>query len=247
MEGQIEIVKMVRPILDQEMIEELETYFKGVQEDNKVGAIILTGLGNGIFSEGFDPGERSSFSPILAERFSRKGQSLLLLIENLGKAVIAMVNGKALAEGFEMLLACPLRIGSDEAVFNLPQVGLGLIPGWGGVHRMSRIIGISKAMELILTGRDLNAQEALEIGLLNQVVSPKDLEAACLDMGKTILKKGPVAVRLVLEAIHRGIESSLEVGSALESSFLGICCSTEDKDEGLEAFFEKRPPDFKGV
>jgi enoyl-CoA hydratase len=246
-EGKTEIVRLTEPILNQGTMDELDTYFKNVREDNEVGIIVLTGPGDGKFSDGFDSGERAAFSPILAESFSRRGQSLMLLIENLGKAVIAGINGKASAEGFELVLACPLRIASKEAIFNLPQVSLGLIPGWGGVHRLSRIVGMSKALELILTSRDLSAQEALEIGLLNQVVSGAELEKACLEMAETILKKGPVAVRLVLEAIHRGIETSLEVGSALESSFLGICCSTEDKDEGLRAFFEKRAPNFKGV
>ncbi|MDY7035813.1 MAG: enoyl-CoA hydratase-related protein [Thermodesulfobacteriota bacterium] len=244
--GKIEIVRLMHPSINQEMVKELETYFLSVREDDEVGAVILNGSGNGFFSEGFHSSQRSSFSPISAERFSRDGQSFLLLIENLGKAVIAGVDGRASAEGFELVLACPLRIASEDAIFNLPQVGLGLIPGWGGIHRLARIIGMSKALELILTGRDLAVLEAQEIGLINRLVSREDLEKECLEMAETILTKGPVAVRLALEAIHRGIESSLEIGSALESSFMGLCYATEDKDEGLKAFFEKRSPNFKG-
>ena len=246
-EGKIERVKMLQPVINKKMVMELMTYFRDVRVDDEIRAVILKGPGDGIFSEGFDMAERSSFLPIEAEDYSRMGQSLLLMVENLHKVVIAQIEGKASAEGFELALACPIRIASDNAVLDLPQVGLGTIPGWGGVHRLSRIIGMSRAIETIIMGKALNAKQAQEMGLLNGVFPVDELEKECLKMGETILTKGPVAVRLVLEVIHRGIESSLEIGGALESSFMALCYSTEDKDEGLKAFFEKRSPDFKGI
>ena len=177
--------------------------------------------------------------------FSEDGQAVFNLIENLGKPVIAAVNGYALGGGAELALACHMRIASENAKFGQPEVNLGIIPGYGGTQRLARLVGKGRAMELILTGESIDAPEALRIGLVNKVVAVPELMKAAESMARKIIDKGQVAVRLALMAITATHELSLESGQAFEAELFGRCCASEDFKEGTRAFLEKRKPAFK--
>ena len=225
---------------------DLRTAFEDAQADAAVGGVILTGAGNKAFIAGADISELAHATAIDAERASRFGQGVLDLIENLGKPVIAAVNGFALGGGCETAMACTLRIAVESASFGQPEVTLGLIPGGGGTQRLPRLVGKGRALQLILSGEMISAQEAYRIGLVNEVVSA----AGLIDRAETILKQimanAPIAVKFSLEAANKGLETSQSEGLALEASYFGICAATEDKKEGTSAFLEKRAPQFHG-
>jgi len=225
---------------------DLETAFQDAKADASVLGVILTGAGEKAFIAGADISELAHVDAYGAEESSRFGQGVLDLIENLGKPVIAAVNGFALGGGCETAMACTMRIATEHAKFGQPEVKLGLLPGGGGTQRLPRLVGKGRALQLILTGETISAQEAYRIGLVNEVVPA----ASLIDRAETILKQiaanAPIAVKFSLEAANKGLETSQSQGLALEASFFGICAATEDKKEGTTAFLEKRTPQFRG-
>jgi enoyl-CoA hydratase/carnithine racemase len=225
---------------------DLHTAFEEAKADASVHGVILTGTGDKAFIAGADIGELANVDAFEAEESSRFGQGVLDLIENLGKPVIAAINGFALGGGCETAMACTIRIAAEQARFGQPEVKLGLLPGGGGTQRLPRLVGKGRALQLILTGETISAQEAYRIGLVNEVVPA----ASLIDRAEAILKQiaanAPIAVKFSLEAANKGLETSQSQGLALEASFFGICAATEDKKEGTAAFFEKRAPQFRG-
>jgi len=225
---------------------DLQAAFQDAKADASVHGVILTGAGDKAFIAGADISELAHVDAYEAEESSRFGQSVLDLIENLGKPVIAAINGFALGGGCETAMACTMRIAAEHARFGQPEVKLGLLPGGGGTQRLPRLVGKGRALQLILTGETIPAQEAYRIGLVNEVVPAADL----IDRAETILKQitanAPIAVKFSLEAANKGLETSQSEGLALEASYFGICAATEDKKEGTSAFLEKRAPQFRG-
>jgi len=211
-----------------------------------VRGIILTGAGDKAFIAGAHISEIAHITAIDAERSSRYGQDVLTLIENLGKPVIAVVNGFALGGGCETAMACTIRVASEHARFGQPEVTLGIIPGGGGTQRLPRLVGKGRALQIILSGAMITAQEAYRIGLVNEVVPATDLIPRAEAILKQIFANAPVAIRFSLEAVNRGLETSQAEGMALEASLFGLCAGTEDKDEGTQAFLQKRAAKFKG-
>jgi enoyl-CoA hydratase len=232
--------------LSDSVIDELEQVFIAVKEEDDVKAVILTGAGEKAFVAGADISQLVNLNPLEGKLFAEKGQKVLSLIEGLGKPVIAAVNGFALGGGCELAMACTLRLASSNAKLGQPEVNLGIIPGYGGTQRLSRLVGKGRALELVLTGRMVDAQEAREMGLVNKVVEPDRLMEEAENLARTIMSKGPVAVKLGMEAVNRGMEVSLDEGLRIEADLFGVCCATEDKMEGTKAFLEKRKPRFQG-
>lgn len=225
---------------------DLHAAFEDAKADASVRGVILTGAGDKAFIAGADISELAHVDAYDAEESSRFGQGVLDLIENLGKPVIAAINGFALGGGCETAMACTIRIAAEHARFGQPEVKLGLLPGGGGTQRLPRLVGKGRALQLILTGETISAQEAYRIGLVNEVVPAANL----IDRAETILKQimanAPIAVKFSLEAANKGTETSQSEGLVLEASFFGICAATEDKKEGTAAFLEKRAPQFRG-
>jgi enoyl-CoA hydratase/carnithine racemase len=225
---------------------DLRTAFETARDDAAVRGVILTGAGNKAFIAGADIGELAHLGAYEAEQSSRFGQEVLHLVETLGKPVIAAVNGFALGGGCETAMACTLRVAADTAQFGQPEVMLGLIPGGGGTQRLPRLVGKGRALQLILSGEMISAQEAHRIGLVNEVVPATDLIARAEAILKKIAANAPIAVKLALEAANRGLEMSQGDGLLLEASYFGLCAATDDKKEGTSAFLEKRAPQFHG-
>src|SRR5271168_2134865 len=225
---------------------DLHTAFEDVKKDASVRGVILTGAGDKAFIAGADISELANVDAYDAEESSRFGQGVLDLIENLGKPVIAAINGFALGGGCETAMACTIRIAVEHARFGQPEVKLGLLPGGGGTQRLPRLVGKGRALQLNLTGETISAQEAYRIGLVNEVVPVADLIARAEAILKQILANAPIAVRYSLEAVNKGLETSQAEGLALEASFFGICAATDDKKEGTSAFLEKRAAQFLG-
>ncbi len=226
--------------------QELREVLASFKTNPDVLAVILTGAGDKAFVAGTDIGELTALDQDSGKEFSRAGQKVFDDVENLGKPVIAAVNGYALGGGCELALACHLRVASEKAVFGQPEVNLGLIPGYGGTQRLARLIGRGRAMELILTGNHIPAQEAYRIGLVNAVVPHADLSAAAKKLAALIAAKAPIAVRMALKAVNVTAETSLADGQQLEASLFGVCCGTADFREGTSAFLEKRNASFRG-
>ena len=208
--------------------------------------VILTGAGDKAFIAGADISELAHLAAFEAEQSSRFGQEVLDLIENMGKPVIAAVNGFALGGGCETAMACTIRIASDSAKFGQPEVTLGLLPGGGGTQRLTRLVGKGRALQLILSGEMITAQEAYRIGLVNEIVPAANLIARAEAILKRISANAPIAVKFALEAANKGLETSQSAGLMLEASYFGLCAATEDKKEGTAAFLEKRAPQFHG-
>ena len=225
---------------------DLKTAFEDARDDAAIRGVILTGAGDKAFIAGADISELIQVGAFEAEQSSRFGQEVLDLIENLGKPVIAAVNGFALGGGCETAMACTIRIAVETAKFGQPEVALGLIPGGGGTQRLPRLVGKGRALQLILSGDMITAQEAYRIGLVNEIVPA----AALIQRAEAILTKiasnAPIAVKFALEAANRGMETSQSAGLLLEASYFGLCAATEDKKEGTTAFLEKRAPQFRG-
>jgi enoyl-CoA hydratase/carnithine racemase len=248
--GSIAYVTVNRPkvlnALNTPTWKDLRTAFEDARDDDAVRGVILTGAGTKAFIAGADIGELAQLSAFEAEQSSRFGQEVLDLVENLGKPVIAAVNGFALGGGCETAMACTIRIAVDSAKFGQPEVTLGLVPGGGGTQRLPRLVGKGRALQLILSGEMISAQEAYRIGLVNEIVPAADL----ITRAETVLKKiganAPIALKLALEAANKGMETSQSQGLLLEASYFGLCAATEDKKEGTSAFLEKRPPQFRG-
>ena len=225
---------------------DLRTAFEDARDDGAVRGVILRGTGDKAFIAGADIGELAHATALEAEESSRFGQKVLDLIENLGKPVIAAVNGFALGGGCETAMACSIRIAVDTARFGQPEVKLGLLPGGGGTQRLPRLVGKGRALQLILSGEMISAQEAYRIGLVNEIVPAANLIARAEELLKQIAANAPVSVQLSLEAVNKGMDTSQSEGFALEASYFGLCAATEDKKEGTSAFLEKRAPQFHG-
>jgi enoyl-CoA hydratase/carnithine racemase len=225
---------------------DLRAAFEDARDDTSIRGVILTGAGNKAFIAGADISELAHVAAFEAERSSRFGQEVLDLIENLGKPVIAAINGFALGGGCETAMACTIRIAVETAKFGQPEVTLGLVPGGGGTQRLPRLVGKGRALQLILSGEIINAQEAYRIGLVNEIIPAADLIARAEGILKKIASNAPIAVRFALEAANKGMDTSQGEGLLLEASYFGLCAATEDKKEGTTAFLEKRIPQFQG-
>jgi len=225
---------------------DLRTVFENARDDDRVRGIILTGAGDKAFIAGADISELAQAGAFQAEESSRFGQAVLELIENLGKPVVAAINGFALGAGCETAMACTIRIAVENAKFGQPEVKLGLLPGGGGTQRLPRLVGKGRALQLILSGEMIDAQEAYRIGLVNEVVSAANLMARAETILKQISANAPIAIKFAIEATNKGLDTSQSEGFALEASYFGICAATDDKKEGTSAFLEKRVPQFHG-
>jgi enoyl-CoA hydratase/carnithine racemase len=225
---------------------DIRTAFEDARDDATVHGVILTGAGNKAFIAGADISELKLATALDAERASRFGQEVLDLIENLGKPVIAAVNGFALGGGCETAMACTIRIAADTAKFGQPEVTLGLVPGGGGTQRLPRLVGKGRALQLILSAEMISAQEAYRIGLVNEIVPAADLLPRAEAILRKIAGNAPMAVKFALTAVNKGLAMSQDEGLLLEASYFGLCAGTEDKREGTSAFLEKRAPQFRG-
>jgi len=225
--------------------EELKNAFARAKQDPATKVIIFTGVGEKAFSAGADISELVLLDPISGREAAQKGQALAQFIENMGKPTIATINGYALGGGLELALACTMRVASPSAKFGLPEVGLGIMPGYGGSQRLSRLVGKGRAMEMILSAEPIDAQEAYRIGLVNKILPEKSLLDEARKFAQRFALKGANALRLAIEAVNHGLEVPLEKGCELEASLAGLCWGTEDAKEGVRAFLEKRTPIFK--
>ncbi len=232
--------------LNDQTIGELQHAFDAVGDDDSVAAVILSGTGEKAFVAGADISELVHQTSITARPLAMKGQQLMDTIESTPKPVVAAVNGFALGGGCELALACHLRIASDNALIGLPEVTLGIIPGYGGTQRLPRIVGKGRAMELILTAKPIDAAEAYRIGLVNKVYPQAELMERTEKMVRGIMRSGPVAVRFALDAVNHGTEMPLKDGLNYEATFFGLLAATTDLKEGMGAFLEKRPAKFTG-
>jgi len=226
-------------------LEEIDVAVRAFVEDPEQGALVFTGQGEKAFISGADINELAVLGPAAAEDISRFGQRVVDQLEQSPKPVIAAVNGFAFGGGCELALACHMRLASENAVLGLPEVKLGIIPGYGGTQRLPRLIGPGRALELILSGRNVKAEEAERIGLVNRVVPQAELVNEAVKLAQAILKNGPLAVAAALECVVRGMQLPLEQGLRFESGRFGILAASEDMHEGLNAFLEKRPAAFK--
>ena len=248
--GRIAFVTINRPdklnALNAQCKAELKEFFTNAKGDEGIGAVIVTGAGEKAFVAGTDIAELTALNTESGKEFAGSGQAVFDLIQHLGKPVIAAVNGFALGGGCELALACHLRIASENAKFGQPEDNLGIIPGYGGTQRLARLIGVGKATEMILTGNQVDAQEALRVGLVNMVVPAAELLPTAEKIVKTILGKGQIAIRMALKALNASLETPLSEGLRVESALFGECCETQDFKEGTRAFLEKRKPVFTG-
>ena len=248
--GAIAIVTVNRPkvlnALNTPTWADLRRAFEHARNDAAVRGVILTGAGDKAFIAGADISELAQVTAVEAEQSSRFGQEVLDLIENLGKPVIAAVNGFALGGGCETAMACAMRLAVETARFGQPEIALGLIPGGGGTQRLPRLVGKGRALQLILSGEMISAQEAHRIGLVNEIVPAAGLIARAEAILTKIAANAPLAVGFALEAANKGMDTSQGAGQLLEASYFGLCAATEDKREGTSAFLEKRAPQFRG-
>jgi enoyl-CoA hydratase len=244
------IVTIDRPkvlnALNYRSMAELEQVFLDIRQNPDVRAVLLTGAGEKAFVAGADISELAQQSPISAKEYTHRGQAIIDSIENLGKPVIACINGFALGGGCELALACTMRLASENARLGQPEVKLGLIPGYGGTQRLSRLVGKGVAQQLVLTGEMITAAEALRIGLVNEVVPAAELITRAEAIAAKIIANAPLAVQYAMEAVNHGLDMTLAEGLYLEATLFAVCCSTEDKNEGTKAFLEKRAAQFKG-
>jgi enoyl-CoA hydratase len=248
--GRIAYVTMNRPkvlnALNHTALADLRAAFEDARDDESVRGVVLTGAGDKSFIAGADINEVATDTPVQAEAKTRRGHDLMDLIENLGKPVVAAVNGFALGGGCEAALACTIRLASDSAKFGLPEVKLGIIPGYGGTQRLPRLVGKGVAMQLILSGGMIDAREAHRVGLVNEVLPGPELIGRAEAILNQIGANAPLSIKYAIEAINKSAETSLAEGLVLESTLVAICTSTEDKKEGTAAFLEKRAANFNG-
>jgi enoyl-CoA hydratase len=247
--GPVSVLFVNRPdvlnALNRDTLGEIEACARQFAADPDQGALIVTGSGEKSFISGADINELAVLDPRGAEDISRFGQRVLDALERCGKPVIAAVNGYAFGGGCELALACHIRLASENAVLGLPEVSFGIIPGYGGTQRLPRLVGTGRALEIILSGRRLKAEEAERIGLVNRVLPREQLLPEAEKLALAILKNGPLAVAAVLEAVQRGLQVGLDDGLRLESGLFGLLAASADMHEGLNAFLEKRPARFQ--
>ncbi|MBI3075814.1 MAG: enoyl-CoA hydratase/isomerase family protein [Deltaproteobacteria bacterium] len=250
MTGGIATITLNRPqalnAMSLEMQGELEAVLDRVEREDAVRVVILTGAGEKAFMAGADIGDFRGMTGPQAVRYSQRIQGLVTRLERLGRPVIAAVNGFALGGGCELAMACDIIYAAETARFGQPEINLGIIPGAGGTQRLPRLIGKQRAKELIFTGDLIDAREAYRLGLVGRVVPLADLQGEVRALAEKLATKAPVALRLAKEAVEEGSRAGLESGLALEAKAWGVCFSTADKEEGVAAFLEKRPPAFKG-
>ncbi len=228
------------------VIDDLRRAVLDVRQDEGVRAVIITGAGDKAFVAGADINELAQLSAADAKQYALRGQHVFDLIEHLGKPVIAAVNGYALGGGCELSMACTFRFAAENAVFGQPEINLGLIPGYGGTQRLARLVGKSRALDLILTGRNVKAAEALAMGLADRVFPAASLMEESRAFAQLLAGKPPLAVRCALDAVTRGLQLPLAEGEFVEATLFGLVASSEDMREGTRAFLETRSPEFKG-
>jgi enoyl-CoA hydratase/carnithine racemase len=232
--------------LNRTALKELKAAFEDAAADPDVRGVILTGAGEKAFIAGADITELARIGALEAEEFTRVGQAVMNVIENLGKPVIAAINGYALGGGCEAAMACTIRLATEDATFGQPEVRLGVIPGYGGTQRLPRLVGRGRALQLILSGAMISAQEAYRIGLINEIVPRGELIARAEAILTQIAANAPLAVKFSLEAVSKGLDTSLAEGLVIEGSLFAICAASEDKQEGTAAFIGRRAAQFKG-
>lgn len=232
--------------LNSSLIGELDACMGALARDGAVQAVILTGAGPKAFVAGADIGELADLTAAAAERLARRGQALMDRIENLGKPVVAAVNGFALGGGLELAMACSFRYAADTARLGLPETGLGLIPGYGGTQRLPRLVGRGRALELILSGDMIDAPTALALGLVNRVVPAAELPEAARAAAAKLTARSPLALRAALQAVGDGLAMPQDGGCRLEAALFGVCGASADAREGCAAFLAKRKPVFRG-
>ena len=239
----IAIITINRPealnALNSQVLNDLDAAIDEVAANDDVYVVVLTGAGRS-FVAGADIGEMKGFSSADGKKFGVHGGGVFLKLENMAKPVIAAINGFALGGGCELSMACDIRLASEKAKFGQPEVGLGITPGFAGTQRLPRIVGISKAMELILTAKVIGAAEAKAIGLVSEVYPPEELMPKALELANAICANAQIAVQESKRCIRMGMQTDISTGSAFEAEAFGVCCGTEDKDEGMGAFLEKR-------
>ena len=249
-EGAVALLTLNRPqsvnALSTALLNELRRAILEIREDGGLRVVILTGAGTRAFAAGADLKELTTLPPVAMQAYAQAGQQVFQLIEELGKPVVAAINGFALGGGCELAMACTLRLAADTARFGQPEVNLGLIPGFAGTQRLTRLLGKGRALDLLLTGRQIDADEAMRIGLVERVVPAADLMTEARAIAEALAAKPPLAVRAILEAVQQGSGTTFAAGQALEASLFGLVGSTADMREGTAAFLEKRTPVFKG-
>jgi enoyl-CoA hydratase len=251
MENNIALIQFNRPkalnALNNALFDELDQALDQVAANPEIRVLVLTGAGGKAFVAGADIVELSRMTPLQAKYFSRKGQKVFAKIEDLPIPAIAAVNGYALGGGSEAALACDFIYASENAVFGLPEINLGLIPGFGGTQRLARLVGTNRAREMVFTGKNITAQQAFEYGMVNQVCAPEKLMETAMKTAGIIAAKGRAALRAAKEVIHNGSNADLETGCRIENDAFGLTMASEDAREGTAAFLEKRKPVFKGT
>ena len=248
--GAIAYVTLNRPkvlnALKQAVFAELKSAFEDARNDASIRGVILTGSGGKAFAAGADIAEMSNYTGIEAGEATRRAQEVTEIIENLGKPVIAAVNGFALGGGCELSMACTIRLAVEGAKFGQPEVKIGIMPGAGGTQRLPRLVGKGRALQLILTGEVISAQEAYRIGLVNEIVPSSNLIPRAEAILNQIISNAPLGVKFSIEAVNKGLEASISEGLLLEASLFAVCAGSEDKKEGTSAFLAKRVPQFQG-
>jgi len=249
-DGAVAVVTLNRPkvlnALNNQTLTELASCLAALKADDTVRAIILTGAGEKSFVAGADINELAALSPVEGQGHARRGQLIFDAVEQMGKPVIAAINGFALGGGCELAMACTMRIAADTARFGQPEINLGLLPGYAGSQRLPRLVGKGIAMEILLTGDMVSAARAYEIGLVNRVVPAAELMAEATKLAQALAAKAPIAVRFIIEAVNQGLESPFAVGAYLETTLFGTIASSADMREGTTAFLEKRKAVWQG-
>ena len=232
--------------LNYSLLQKIKNELEKIKDDPDIQAVVITGAGDKAFSAGADIHYLHEASPLEVRKLAQLAISVTRLIENLGKISIALINGFALGGGLELAESCMLRIAVNSAKLGHPEVRIGAVAGWGGTTRLPRLIGKSRAAELLLTGRMINADEALQLGLLNRVTTPDDLRKEGEKLLQEILQNAPVAVNLTWEAIHRGLDVSIDESTRLGADYFGLAASTEDFRAGTKAFLQRQKARFHG-
>ena len=249
-DGAIAIVTINRPekrnALNTETVDELRRVMLELRREDASRVVSITGAGDKAFVAGADINELAVQTPVGGRDHGRTGQHVFELIEQLGKPVIAAVNGVALGGGCELAMACTIRIAADTARLGQPEVNLGIIPGYAGTQRLPRLVGKGRALELLLTGDAISAEDAWRIGLVNRVVPAATLLEETKKLAQTLASKAPIAMRYIIDAVNRGMEMSLGEAQTYEATLFGLVSTTEDMREGTKAFLEKRKAEFKG-
>jgi enoyl-CoA hydratase len=249
-DGAVAVLTINRPqvlnALNTQTLDELRRAVLELKHDAGVRAVILTGAGEKSFVAGADINELAVQTPVQGKEHALRGQHVFDLIENMGKPVVAAVNGYALGGGCELAMACTIRVAADSARFGQPEINLGLTPGYAGTQRLPRLVGKGVALDLLLTGRQITAAEALHIGLVNRVVPAAALMDEARTLASELAAKAPLAAQYIIEAVNRGLEVSFDKAQFLEATLFGLVASTEDMREGTAAFLDKRKATFKG-